>query len=393
MTALRQITEIASPGATPRICMPSSRNLTKKAFQSGVYEAQDVLQEMDDVDMVCLTPGPGFRFRSAWQRRLLFRDSAKFLISFNPGLEEVRLTRDYDLFVAVCQNHWDLAYLNAIRGWKDHTKVSVLWIDEMWAAQIPQYKNWFPAIRQFDHIFVGCRGSVEALSKALDRPCHWLPAATDTLRFSPYANSPAARVIDVYSIGRRYGGMHDALCCEAQQGKIFYIYDTFAGADAELYDTKQHRNLYANMAKRSRYFVVAPAKMNNPSDTQGQIEFGSRYYEGAAAGCVLIGKRPDSEAFSEMFPGPDSVISVQPDGSDIVEILARLNSEPERIAEISRRNSVQSLLKHDWVRRWKEIFDAAGMEPSPRMLARECRLKELADVATGVPVRNLRYAK
>jgi hypothetical protein len=365
----------------PRICMPTSRKFARKAFQCGLYEAQDVLVEIDGVDLIGLEPDQGFQFKERWQRRLLYRDVSKRLIFRNPGLHKVPFTREYDLFVAVCQNYWDLLYINALDGWKDHCKTSVCWIDEMWASELPRYKYWLHALNRFDHIFVGCRGTCAPLSKVLNRTCHWLPSGVDTLRFSPYPN-PAERVIDVYSIGRRWEGIHEVFLQAAGRGEIFYVHDTFPVADINVYDHRQHRELFANLAKRSRYFMVAPGKMNASGQTQGQVEIGYRYYEGAAAGAVMIGQPPDSEAFREMFSWPNAVIPIQPDGSDVMAVLASLGSEPAQVSAMSRRNAAEALLRHDWVYRWKEIFRVAGIEPSPDTAARERRLRDLADLAT-----------
>lgn len=297
----------------------------------------------------------------------------------NPGLQGVRLTQEYDLFVALCQDYSDLPYLNAIRGWRDRCKTSVCWIDELWAAAIPGYKYWLHALNQFDYVFIGCKGSVEPLSRAIGRPCYWLPGGADLLRFSPYPNPPA-RVIDVYSIGRRWEGIHQALIDVAKRGEIFYVHDTFAASNAPVYDHRQHRDLYANMTRRSRYFTVAPGKLNDEV-TRGQAEVGYRYYEGAAAGAVMIGQAPDCEAFTEMFPWQDAVIPVKHDGSDIVSVLDDLDSDFERTSAIHRRNATEALLRHDWVYRWKELLRIAGVEPLPGMAARERRLQELADSA------------
>ena len=364
----------------PRVCMPTCRNFSREAFQCSLYEAQDVLLEIDDVDLIRLEPSWGFRFRDKWQRRLLFRDVSRSLLFRNPGLQKVRLTQEYDLFVAVCQNYWDLLYINAIDGWKDHCKTSVCWIDEVWASDISICKHWFEAFRRFDYVFVGYSGTAAPLSQAINRTCRWLPCAVDTIRFSPYP-IPPARVIDVYSMGRRWPGIHDALLQASADREIFYSYDTFPGmANMAPYDHKQHRDLFANVAKRSRYFMVSPGKMDRPKETEGQIEIGYRYYEGAASGAVMIGQPPECKAFREVFPWPDVVIPIQPDGSDVMQVLARLDSEPERVAAISRRNASEALLRHDWVYRWKEIFRVAGIETSPAMAERERRLKELADL-------------
>jgi hypothetical protein len=148
---------------------------------------------------------------------------------------------------------------------------------------------------------------------------------------------------------------------------------------SDMLNYREHRDFFSNMAKRSRFFVVAPAKVDTPEQTGGQIEIGARYYEGASAGSVMIGHTLECEAFRALFPWQDAVISLQADGSDVIKVLSGL--EPERISAISRRNAQEALLRHDWVYRWKEILRVAGIEPSPRMKLREQRLRDLADLS------------
>jgi hypothetical protein len=372
--------EVSRKAIKPRIFMPTARGFKKKAFYCAQYEAQDVLSDVEDVDLIHLEPGRGYKFKEAWQRRLLFRDVTRKLIYANPGLHKVRLTQQYDLFLVMCQMDHDFLDISAIEGWQDHCRTSVCWIQEMWAAIIPLCKYWIHSLRRFDHVFVSARGSVAALSDAIGRPCRWLPDAVDTLRFTPYPTLPA-RVIDVYSIGRRREEIHQALLKAAGRMDIFYVHDTFGGSMSNVLDYREHRNFFSNMAKRSRFFVVAPAKAPIPEETGGQVEVGARYYEGASAGTVMIGHAPESEAFRELFPWQDAVISLQADGSDVIKVLSSLEAEPERICAISRRNAQEALLRHDWVYRWKEILRAAGIEPSPRMKLREQRLRDLADLS------------
>ncbi|MCZ2075786.1 MAG: glycosyltransferase [Bryobacterales bacterium] len=357
--------------------MLTGRRFTRRAFQCSLYEAQDVLVDCEDVDLIHLKPGAGFRTKERLQRRFLYRDVSRRLVHANPGLESVRLDREYEVFVTICQNHWDFPYINAIQGWKERCKLKICWIDEVWAADIPHYKYWLHALNQFDHVFVGYRGTVEPLSKALGRQCHWMPFAVDALRFTPYPALPP-RVVDVYSIGRRWSAIHSALRQAAAQDGFFYLYDTFPGADVEPYDHRQHREMLANIAKRSRFFMVAPGKVDASEETQGQIEVGYRYYEGAAAGAVMIGQAPRCQAFEELFPWPDAVVHIEPDGSDVVDVIKWLKSDVERSAAIGRRNAVEALLRHDWVYRWKEILRIAGLSPTEKMMVREARLRALA---------------
>jgi spore maturation protein CgeB len=361
--------------------MPTWRNFTKNVYRGGLYEAQDVLVEIDDVDLIRLDLSWGAWLDEYWLRTPLYHDVSSKLILANPGLRKVRLCKDYDVFVAVCATFWDLPYINAIERWRDHCKIGVCWIDELWVSNIADFKYWLPALRQFDYVFVGYRGTISALSQATNRPCYWVPGGVDALRFSPFS-PPAARVVDVYSIGRRYEGIHREMLKAAARGEIFYVHDTYVGGGlTEVNDYRQHRDLLANIAKRSRYFLVATAKMDQIDYTQGQVEVGYRYYEGAAAGTVMIGEAPDCEAYRELFGWPEAVIQMQPDGSDTMAVLSELSSNPERMAAISRRNTKEALLRHDWIHRWTEMFRIAGIEPSPRKAAREQRLKVLADLS------------
>jgi hypothetical protein len=127
--------------------------------------------------------------------------------------------------------------------------------------------------------------------------------------------------------------------------------------------------------------MVAPAKMNLANETLGQVETGFRYFEGAAAGAVMIGQPTDSESFRELFPWPNAVISIRPDGSDVRQVLGNLNSNPARLAAISRRNAAEALRRHDWAHRWKQMLTVAGVHESPGLLERERRMRELADFA------------
>jgi hypothetical protein len=378
----REPAEAPPRSASPRICMPTWRNFTRRPFRCSLYEAQDVLVETDDVDLVHLDMGWGAMFNEQWLRTPLYHDVSRKLMFANLGLKKVRLSSDYDVFIAVCNHYWDLPYINAIEQWRDHCKISVCWIDEIWAAEIPNYKYWLAALSQFDYVFVGLKGSVPALSQATNRPCYWLPGGIDALRFSPFPDPPD-RVIDVYSIGRRNEGIHGEMLKAAERGELFYVYDTLTLADiasANVYDHQQHRNLFADMAKRSRYFMVAAAR-TGAYETRGQVEIGYRYYEGAAAGTVMVGEAPDCDAYRELFGWPEAVVQIQPDGSDTMTVLSDLGSDPERQAAISRRNTKGALLHHDWVYRWKEMFRVAGIKPSPHMAARERRLKDMADFA------------
>lgn len=352
------------------------------AFQCGHLEAQDILTACDDVDLIPLEAEGDFAHKLRWLRRLMYRDVTRRLAFVNPGVRRVKLEREYDLLVVMCQGYWEFLYVNALDGWKDHCKTSICWIDELYAADLPRFKYWLPSLRRFDHVVVGMHGTASPLGAAIDRPCHYVPGAVDALRFTPYPEPPD-RTIDVYSVGRRLEGPHQALLKMAARDSMFYLYDTLHTGSSQAGDHREHRDLYANVAKRSRFFMVAPGKADAPEQTHGQSVVGFRYYEGAAAGTVMIGQAPESQGFREMFDWPEAVVPVRADGSNIEAVMSELSRQPERLHAIGRRNAEGALRRHDWSYRWNRILEIAGLPPAPGMENRGRALQSLADSVGG----------
>ncbi len=362
----------------PRICMLSLRGFQKIVARCSEYELEDVVCDVDDVDMFVPKPAAGFHFRQRIVNRLWRHISPAFAF-INPGLKPIGLDNDYDLFFVVCMRPWDLPYINSIKKWRQRCKTAVCWLDEVWVGEIEEFKNILSTLSKFDYVVTSCSGSVQALQEQIQRPCFFLPPGIDVIRFFPYPNPPD-RCVDVYNIGRRSPVTHQALLKMAAKSQFFYIYDSIHSGDMFPPDHRLHRRLVADIAKHSRYFIVNTAKTDRPFETHGQAEMGFRFFEGAAAGTVMIGQSPDIQPFHEHFDWPDAVISVAYNEPNIAKVLASLDSDPKRLEQIRKNNVVQSLLRHDWVYRWKAILDIAGLKPTAAAVARAKRLKEMVQM-------------
>ena len=376
MQTMKADLDLLLGGHNARVCMPTWRRFNHNAARCTLYEAQDVFASLDDVDVIPLEATGMWKWKQHFLRSLMPRDFTKKLIYANPGIKPVRLTQDYELLVVMCQQWYELLYLNAIEGWRDRCRTVVCWLDEIYAGSIHNYGSWLHVLRKFDHIFLPYELSASVLGKTIGRPCHYLPRAIDVLRFSPYPKTPA-RVIDVLSIGRRWEGIHEALSDWSRSGEAFYIHDTVSdGGDQPIRDVALHRTMLANMVMRSLCFVVAPGKMQEVGETHGQMEIGMRYYEGAAGGAVLIGQALDTEFFRNLFDWPQAVIPLRPDGSDVKEVVQGLRNSPDLAGAISRQNAVSIAARHDWMHRWEVILEMCGVKASPKLAGRRMQLKE-----------------
>ncbi len=356
-----------------RICILSQRNLQRLVSRSVDYEFEDIISDIDDADIIAPRPGRFFEVRHKIGNQLARHCC---LTSVNSGIKKTYLTKDYDLFFAVCMFPRDLLFINTLRGIKDHCRKSVCWLDEVWANELHLWKGHLKILSRFDYVILNCSASAKPIQEAINKPCIYLPPGVDAVKFSPYPELPR-RCVDVYNLGRRSHVMHEALLAMAEQSKIFYIYDTLQ--TLHTLHHRQHRSLISNIAKRSRYFIASAAKFNRPFETYGQNEIGFRFFEGAASGAVMIGEPPANEAFKEHFGWPDAIIQVPYDFAEIPDVLNELNNQPERLEKIHKNNVMHSLLKHDWAYRWKEILEIVGLESTPALNSRLEHLRNLSD--------------
>lgn len=356
-----------------RICVFSQRHLQRLLSACGDYEFEDLLCELDDVDVLTAQPSHGFKTTRRISHQLARRTS---IAGLNPGVRKLTINKDYELFFAKFLLQKDLLSLNALKKWKKHCRISICWLAEAWVDDVKKWKGYAYILSKFDYIILNCFASVRPMQDLIKRPCLYVPPGIDAIKFCPYPNPPM-RSVDVYSIGRQSQVTHRALLKMAEQKKIFYVYDTIIRKDTAR--PAEHRSLIANIAKRTRYFLVNPAKIDRRFERGEQNEIGFRYFEGAAAGTVMIGEYPETVVFSEHFGWPDSVIRTPFDSPNIAEILAELESQPDRMTEARKNNIVQSLLRHDWAYRWSDILNMAGLKPRAVLTDRLEHLKKLAE--------------
>lgn len=357
----------------PRICMFSQRNLQGLVSRCNDYEFEDVVYTIDDVDLLAPQPYSFFSVGQKITNRLARHAS---VISINPGIRNQQIAKNYDLFIMKCLFLRDLISLNALKGWRQRCRTAVCWIMESWVSELHKSKAHLKILSQFDYVLINCSASVQPIQDIIQRPCSYIPPGVDAIQFSPYPDPPV-RCIDVFNLGRRSAVTHEILLKMAEQRKIFYFYDTINKLDTSC--PSQHRQLIANIAKRSRYFFVNTGKIDLSSETGKQAEIGPRFFEGIAAGTIMLGDYPQTDAFRNNFDWSDAVISMPFDAENIEEILADLDSQEERLEKVRKNNVIQTLLRHDWVYRWKAILNIVGFEPRPALIAREKQLKELAD--------------
>ncbi len=346
------------------------------------YEFEDVVAQLTAADRVDVVDFPAVeRVRRMYKIARLASGSKRLARAMAPGVSQAPLTRDYDLFFPIFNHPFELFALAAVPDWRARCRVSACFVSELWADDLPEYL--LELLSSFDHVFLGVQDAVGAVSRIIGKPCTYLPLATDVLLFAPSPSLP--RNIDVCNVGRRSPVTHAALIRLARERRIFYYYDTIHARghhDRQITfrvnDPAEHRLLLANLIQRSRYFVANRARVNEPEGGASKQEISARFYEGIAAGAVLIGEEPRSEEFRRQFDWPDAVVHLPFDSPDVGEVLAGLDADPARLERVHRENVRQAARRHDWLYRLRTVFDAAGIPPTEAMQARHDRLMALS---------------
>jgi spore maturation protein CgeB len=358
-----------------RVLLHSQRGLFGNLhFRLALYEFEDIICVIDSIDLLAPEGRRWFKHGTRIANRL----ATSCNTTINPGIPKTKVQKNYDLFFAVVYFPSDLLQIKYLDGWKNRCRTSICWLSEIWAREIVNYKYYLKVLAEFDYVLIPLAGSIKPVQEVIDGKCLYLPTGVDAILFCPYPNAPQ-RVIDVYSIGRKSEETHRKLLKMAYENRIYYVYDTIDGEQVR--KPREHRFLFANTSKRSRYFIVNPGKRDDPGETGGQIEFGNRFFEGAASGSIMIGETPENEQFKKIFDWPDAVINLPFGSENIDEIIIELDKQPDRQEKIRRCNVVKSLLNHDWVYRWESILRIAGLDPMPELLERKNRLRDLSAMA------------
>jgi hypothetical protein len=373
---------------TARVLVASSYNATKRTYGNLLYELCKVVRDVEDADLLAPEPAvqtspSGDLASTLVKGRKMARQVTSKLRNFAgmgrlPTLAPSPVEKDYDFFFYVCAFPRELAELARFENWRSRSRRSAVFLLETWSKLLPQDRGELRILDQFDHVFVYQRSSLPAVQSYTRTPCSAITGGVDCLLATPFPQEPP-RVIDVYSMGRRAPAMHDQLVRLAEEQKLFYVYDPVS--HSIVLDWHESRLMTFNLIKRSRYFVAFDHMVGSPlkrAESGGEPAVPMRYYEGAAAGSVIIGSKPATSEFDEQFDWPDAVVDVPSEPRDVAAVLAELDAQPERMERIRRTNAVMALRRFDWAYRWREVLDVMGLPPGPKL---DQRLRRLADTA------------
>jgi hypothetical protein len=350
------------------------------------YDFAQVIAEVEAADILT-PPAPANRFWVETDKAVSLA-SRKLKLGPRAHIQSAQVENDYDLFIMLASFPRDVSELRRLKDWRRRCKQAVLVVNETWLVSLQETQGLGDLFAQFDRIYTAVPESIPLVEQYLKWPIHPLPTGLDVLFAAPYPHA-LSRIYDVYAMGRTPDALKQQLTEADSRGELSFLFDV-VGSPFAILDFNGHRINKAAMIKRAKYFpcYAVRAFENRKKGEAGAFDMiPFRFYEGAAAGCVLFGVAPACGEFKTLFAWQDAVIECPPDHPDFLGFLLDLDRDQDRIAAIRARNVAGSMRLNDWVYRYERILSDAGLSLPSQLIERKQLLAETAQTIerTGLP--------
>lgn len=282
--------------------------------------------------------------------------ASRFLHHFGHGMnrgpyrrffpkQEFRLEYDVAWYILMGPENYRLDLYN---GWQDPAGKRVLYLYDTMPSQYPLIKRLF-SDGAWDVLITSFNDAVEDLQQLTGRKWYCVEQAADSRLFRPVPSQE--RVIHFSSYGRRYPALHEALKEFCQVHGLYYDYTTHDGRHPVV-DSPELYQQYAWHLSHSLFTFSWPVELTNPARAGHLRPITCRWFEAAAAGAVIVGRKPGNAGFDRYFPS-DAVIDMDPamDKKGFISALEALVSNKDSYSARAHQISEEGKNRNSWQNR------------------------------------------
>lgn len=255
--------------------------------------------------------------------------------------------------------------LDLFKEWELKARYRIVYLFDTLEPQFPLIRKLFSDDR-FNIRITSFHDAVPALESLTGRKWHAIEQAVPDFFFQ---NTPEEdRVIDFSSYGRRLPGFHEALKEFCEANKLRYEYSGKRD-DKNGYSHDALYRKYAWDLTHSKFTISWPVEITNPKRAGKLNPVTCRWFEGAAAGTVIMGKKPDNPLFDTLL-APDLVVELDPFApkKEIWKVLEHLYQNYSSLADHSGKRAAINKNRWCWKNRVERILELAIPSPSKVVL-------------------------
>ncbi|HJV63984.1 MAG TPA: glycosyltransferase [Albitalea sp.] len=292
-----------------------------------------------------------------------------------------------DLFVVALTMSHLVETLRRARGWR--TRFNRVW-GYVFDSALPAAELHRSALRRrvsgfsrtvasLDHLFLSCRPAVGMAADCYPIPVSYVPLAADVKRFG---SMQPLRAITVNAYGRQHPD-HLARLANTynHNGSNRCLYYTSHLSEITVHDMVGHRALFWKMLSMS-CIALAYDIMRVKGGRDMPFSFvGQRWFESLAAGCVVVGYRPDCVEADELLNWQDATIDCPEDTEQFMALIDDLLCDQARLDAARVSNYRNMAAAHDWSHRVAAMIDILNLARPNALQQRLSDLKRLAQPA------------
>ena len=358
----------------------SIRNFNRNPAQCCVVEMEDVLVETLAAPL--LTPSD-HSVRS-WQNRLAFRLNPLSYVSLSSSAPEPGGTLILASLTISDTVRLILALGDAIQRYE---KVIAFAFDAGLSDKRYAKSGWqkrtsanYNAIKRLDLLLTPVAQGAAALAAHYDVPVEVMPLAADVLKFG---SGGGQRTIDVIGYGRQQREHSDLLSATFNQpGSARTYYHTDHATAGAVIDFYSHRRFFWKMLSSSKLSLAYSHLSVNPANRFKFAFVGQRWFESIAAGCLVVGSKPECPETDQLFAWEDALIELPMETPKVLPFIEALLADTGRLQAAHQRNHHHALLQHDWAYRIAAMLERLQL-PRPAGLTDRLTLLTERAAATG----------
>jgi hypothetical protein len=346
----------------------SGRNLLSSVSTDPLYELEDLILQTCNGHLLA----PTLNRLAHWseQQSQPFRHYLDKVINRTTGyyepIQDLILPEGPNVLLIVSLEGAALRLLSAIPHWRQRFELVSAYVYDAWWPEIyPKFTA------QLDRIFVPLPEVIDSLRREFHIPVSLLPFGADALR---HGSDRPHRSIDLMSYGRIPKADHAAFFREFNDPGSDRLYYRSTPRPSERspqtpYPLRRDTEDTALLYHCLRHTKIALAYDTlHPGMRQFPYSFVTlRWFQGGAAGCAIVGKRPTTPLADELLDWEDATIELPDDPQASVECIQDLLRDTSRLRGIQQRNYLQHLSRHDWRLRIRDWLTELGV-PLPKPL-------------------------
>lgn len=253
-----------------------------------------------------------------------------------------------DVLMVVARNASDLAMVAAIPQVRQKYQRLYAFVTDSYFEP-----GFVPETALFDAITVTAHEDAAYPARQFGIPVHPLYQGADCLQWAP--RTEQARSIDLIGFGRTPPSFHHCFTQRFHSPASPYLYLHSPLGQVAGPDVHRERGMLFKLLQRTQLSLAFHLFVEPQGNRPRSMMVTSRWLESLLAGCVVVGRRPQSRMADDMlnWPGATQELPEQPEAAaDAIEALL---AAPDALAPQRHTNIERMLSQHDWRHRLRDL--------------------------------------